>query len=252
MNPYSVLGIKPGASKDEVRKAYRKLAMKHHPDRGGDVLEFQKIQTAYDQIMNDEVSEHGADGAGGFSRPNGFDFGDIGSIFTNFNQTRFSQVKNVRIQLTLQEAYMGAEKFIKTDQGMHRLNIPAGVKQGTRYAIHSDSNSKISVVIHVQLKQGNHALVNGVLHTVVSVDYAEAITGTTKILQTLEGKSIKITVPPLKTTKPLRLKSLGWPDAATGNKGDLMVTVETVYPDLPEHKIKEIQNFIKEVTNEHT
>ena len=46
MDPYKVLGVKQGASEEEVKKAYRKQAMKHHPDKGGDPEKFKEIQGA--------------------------------------------------------------------------------------------------------------------------------------------------------------------------------------------------------------
>jgi len=49
-NPYTVLGLKPGASEEEVKKAYRTLSLKHHPDRGGDEEKFKKINSAYEAI----------------------------------------------------------------------------------------------------------------------------------------------------------------------------------------------------------
>ena len=52
MDPYKDLGIQRGASDEEVKKAYRKLAMKHHPDKGGDPEQFKKVQGAYD-ILSD-------------------------------------------------------------------------------------------------------------------------------------------------------------------------------------------------------
>nr|CCC94404.1 unnamed protein product [Trypanosoma congolense IL3000] len=52
-NPYSVLGVKQGASKDEIKKAYRVLARKHHPDApGGSHEKFQEIQMAYEQVKS--------------------------------------------------------------------------------------------------------------------------------------------------------------------------------------------------------
>ena len=52
MDPYQTLGIQKGASDEEVKKAYRKLAREHHPDKGGDAEKFKKIQGAY-EILSD-------------------------------------------------------------------------------------------------------------------------------------------------------------------------------------------------------
>jgi DnaJ-class molecular chaperone len=52
-DPYQTLGIQKGASESEVKKAYRKLAMVNHPDKGGDPEQFKKIQGAYD-ILSDQ------------------------------------------------------------------------------------------------------------------------------------------------------------------------------------------------------
>lgn len=50
LNPYSVLGISVNASKDEVKRAYRKLARKHHPDNGGNREEYEKVCKAFEMI----------------------------------------------------------------------------------------------------------------------------------------------------------------------------------------------------------
>ena len=50
MNYYETLGVNEGADQDEIKKAYKKLAMKHHPDRGGDEKTFQSISQAYDTL----------------------------------------------------------------------------------------------------------------------------------------------------------------------------------------------------------
>jgi molecular chaperone DnaJ len=78
---YQILGISRGASPDEIKQAYRKLAHKHHPDKGGDEKKFKEINEAY-QILSDKdkksqydnfgsVNENGS-GQGGFE---GWDFG---------------------------------------------------------------------------------------------------------------------------------------------------------------------------------
>jgi DnaJ-class molecular chaperone len=51
---YNILGISKGASTDEIKSAYKKLALKNHPDRGGNKDTFQKIQQAYEVLSDDK------------------------------------------------------------------------------------------------------------------------------------------------------------------------------------------------------
>ena len=52
MDHYTTLGVSKTATPDEIKKAYRKLASQHHPDKGGDTAKFQQIQTAYDTLID--------------------------------------------------------------------------------------------------------------------------------------------------------------------------------------------------------
>ena len=52
MDHYATLGVAKNATPDDIKKAYRKLASKHHPDKGGDTATFQKIEEAY-RILSD-------------------------------------------------------------------------------------------------------------------------------------------------------------------------------------------------------
>ncbi len=90
---YDILGVSKNASKEDVKKAYRKLAHKHHPDKGGDEAKFKKVNEAYQVLSNDKKREQydmfgkagPSSGFGGFSGGGGFsssDFGfDVGDIF---------------------------------------------------------------------------------------------------------------------------------------------------------------------------
>lgn len=77
-NPYTILGLKYNASKEDVKKAYRKLAHIYHPDKStGDPKEFMEISEAYRIIMKEEKQEYSYDNGRGFS------YEDIKSILTN-------------------------------------------------------------------------------------------------------------------------------------------------------------------------
>ena len=72
---YAILGVSREASQEEIKKAYRKLALKTHPDRGGDEEEFKAISEAYDVLSDPEkkraYDQFGADGLGGGGGPGG-------------------------------------------------------------------------------------------------------------------------------------------------------------------------------------
>ena len=70
-DPHQLLGVKPGASPEELKAAYRKQAMKYHPDRGGDPDKFKQISEAYSRLSSGEGSSSGfgggfGGGGGGF------------------------------------------------------------------------------------------------------------------------------------------------------------------------------------------
>ncbi len=148
---YKILGVEKNASADEIKRAFKKLAMQHHPDRpGGDEAKFKEINEAY-QVLGDadkrsRYDQYGSDfeqqggfgqgmnwedfmraargqGGGGFSS-GGFDFGgvDLGDIFgemfgfgggrSSGRRARRGQDIQVDIQLDFKEAAFGLEKEI--------------------------------------------------------------------------------------------------------------------------------------------
>ena len=84
MDYYSTLGVGKNATDDDIKKAYRKLAMKHHPDRGGDESTFKKISEAYD-VLSDPQKKQIVDLGGdpkNQSNGNSFNQGPLNSILT--------------------------------------------------------------------------------------------------------------------------------------------------------------------------
>ena len=95
---YDTLGVAPDATIGEIKKAYRKLALIHHPDKGGDENTFKKITAAYEMLKDDEkrkmydnFGKDGLRGASGISPDifaHLFNNSPFGGIFNMFNQMR--------------------------------------------------------------------------------------------------------------------------------------------------------------------
>src|SRR6185312_358046 len=98
---YEILGVGKDASPDEIKKAFRRAAVEHHPDRGGDEAKFKEINEAYEVLKDeskrkryDQFGHAGVGGSRGFEGFSGygqgqnvnFDFGDLGlgDIFSSF------------------------------------------------------------------------------------------------------------------------------------------------------------------------
>jgi molecular chaperone DnaJ len=142
---YEVLGVKKDASPDEIKKAYRRLAVQHHPDKeGGDETKFKEASEAYDVLKDsqkrqryDQFGHAGVGGSSGGSSSGGnpfegfggqnvhFDFGDggLGDIFSQFfgggassrQAPRRGRDIEISLQLSFEEAVFGVEHKIELD-----------------------------------------------------------------------------------------------------------------------------------------
>jgi len=93
-NPHQILGIDPSASEDEIKKAYRKLAMKYHPDKGGDEEKFKQISEAY-SILTDPEKKREYEASQRGPQFGGFGFEDI---FESFFGGRRQQRRTAHVQ----------------------------------------------------------------------------------------------------------------------------------------------------------
>ena len=144
---YATLGVARTASADEIKRAFRKLASQHHPDKGGDTARFQQIQAAYD-VLGDAAKRQQYDnpqpfggqnpfGQHGFnfdfsSGPGGFNFQDI---FSAFNQHAYQQPQrrgHVRMSLwiRLSDVAQGGRRPVALGNHTVEIDIPLGINDG--------------------------------------------------------------------------------------------------------------------------
>jgi len=138
---YKILGVDKSASKEDIKKAFRKLAHEHHPDKGGNAEKFKEISEAYTVLSDDskraQYDQFGTTGPSGFgggqgggfnAQDFGFDFSgfqngqnfefDLGDIFGDFfvggrSTTRKGKDISIDLDLTFAESVFGVQKKIR-------------------------------------------------------------------------------------------------------------------------------------------
>ena len=140
MDHYQILGVSKDASQQDIKKAYRKLAMKHHPDKGGDEQKFKQIQAAY-SVLSDPDKRAQYDNPNPFEQFGGDPFGQgspFGDIFSEIFGGGFRRQQPQRnpdgrmdLNISLLQAYKGTNVVVNTGYATLDVTIPQGVKDGS-------------------------------------------------------------------------------------------------------------------------
>lgn len=151
-SPYEVLGVDKKASADDIKKAYRKLAQKFHPDKNaGDKeaeVKFKEIQAAYETLsdpnkrrQNDNPQAHGQ-------------FTDMNSMFRAMHEhMQANMVPEIRTTVPIIEAFKGFTMNVNINGKLDTVKIPAGVPNGVRGQFELSDGKPIFVT--VQFQQSN-------------------------------------------------------------------------------------------------
>jgi curved DNA-binding protein len=253
MDYYSTLGVNRTASQEEIKKAYRGLAMKHHPDSGGDANKFKEIEEAYRTLSDPEkkqIFDLGGDPNNNNSGMGGFEFhsGNFEDIFRNFGfggrpRQRQNQSISISVVITLEEVLTGKtlDAELSLPGGTRKLiniNIPAGVENGQQIKYPQMGSQTIAglppgdLIVGIQIQ--GHTVFYRERQNIFcdrKISLTDAVLGTTLDVVTLDKKHLSITVPAgTQSDTMLNCKGEGLPYMRSGQRGNLFIRIKIEIP----------------------
>jgi curved DNA-binding protein len=226
---YQTLGVGETASPEEIKKAYRSLANKHHPDKGGDQARFKDISVANDILSDpqkraeyDQQRQYGGGQQFHFNTGNpfggGHPFGDMfgqggnpfGDIFGHMRSQQIRRNRDLNIQCTVSfiDSFHGKqlEANYQLPSGRNQnvaINVPAGIRHGDtiRYSGLGDDSfqgfarGNLNVTILVQPDPIYRRQDDDVYMT-VDITPIEAMIGCRKTIRTLTGQTMDLDIRP--------------------------------------------------------
>jgi DnaJ-class molecular chaperone len=269
MDYYSILGVPKNASEKELKKAYKKASMQHHPDRGGNEEEFKKVNEAYSTLKDPQkrASYDNPQPQHTFNRGNmqGHPFEDIFSGF-GFGAQRGRQRRNsdvtIALNLDLKDVLTGKNLTTRYRLANNRIkeadiDIPIGVPDGVGIQFRGLGDDTIpgvppgDLIVRVKIKNPpGWSRTGNDLKTSVFITIFDCLLGGSVELVTLDGKRIRITIP--RGTQPgaiFNVASHGIRDMQLGTRGNLFVEIKPIVPDIKNENILQDIERIKNALN---
>ncbi len=276
---YEILGVSKSASDDEIKKAYRKLAIKYHPDKNPgnkeaeekfkevseahEVLSDKQKRARYDQFGHAGVGGAASGGGNPFSGGsfNGqefnFNFGGAGgfddilnSIFGFGGQRRPTSGADYRttVVLTFEEAVFGTTKVVPADGKDLKVKIPAGIDDGMSIRINNKGGAapkggqRGDLYVFVRVKPHKHLTREGnIILSERRISMVDAALGTEVDVETVDG-NVRMKVPAgTQSGTPFKLSGHGVPlMRSDGDRGPHIVTIIVETPKNLTKRQKEI------------
>jgi len=269
MDYYKLLGVNRNATPEEIKKAYRKLAMQHHPDRGGDHTTFANINSAYDVLSNSDKKNAYDNPQPNFNNQQHYNpFGGtpfdhiFGQGFAQQRQTPRNRDITIQANIELVDVLTGKNLIIQYQLSSGKLetvtvDVPAGAKHGDtiQYEGLGDNGhpryprGNLHVRIKVN-KTKNWERDQDNLFTKKVVNVFDLLLGCVIIIETLDNKQLELRIP--QGTKPgikFSIPGYGIPNMHTRQRGIMFVTIDAEIPKITDQhvldKIQQIKNEIQ-------
>lgn len=263
MDYYSILGVTNSANQDEIKRAYRKLAMQHHPDKGGDEAKFKQINEAY-SVLGDPAQRAQYDSpqpqvrfrAGDF---NNDPFSDMMSQMFGGRMRRNPDI-TIAAKIDLVDSLIGkkliaAYRLRSGREETVNIDVPAGARHGDTIRFNGLGDDvmpgqrgnlfvKIQILPHPVWRREDDDL-----YAKQNVNALDLILGCSIIVNTVEGRQLELKIP--KSTRSgtvFGISDYGAPNVHTGRRGKIFLTIEAEIPKIDDeetlNKIREIRNAI--------
>ena len=238
---YAALGVARNATQDEIKRAFRKLASQHHPDKGGDTHKFQEIQAAYDTLGDAAKRQRYDTPAPQFQNFGGgpqFNMNDIFSqMFGGGFGPQHPRRNHMRMSLwiTLKDVATGGHRQVAVGsmagQSTIEIDIPRGINDGDMVQYQGLAPGGQDLVIEFRVHP--HPMFRRD-ELNLTVDHRcsvwEMILGGDTTVTNLDGNQLVVSIPPLTDNgTTLRLRGRGLEDRK-GNQGDLFVKLQAQLP----------------------
>jgi curved DNA-binding protein len=245
MDYYKTLGVERSASPDEIKKAYRKMAAKHHPDRGGNKEDFQKVEEAYRNLSDPNLKQqHDNPNPFGDSNPFGgggfhFNFGGgnpFDDIFQHFHRQHQQQqrIYTVAVAVTLEQVARGSTETIQvgTPHGVKtfQIKVPQSVEHGQRIRYDGLMTDGVLQVEFRILPHQTYERRGLDLYSKIEVSIYDLLLGTSVRFKTIWGTEMDVNIPPkLKPGSTMRMAGHGLVHSTM--KGNQFLLIEATMPD---------------------
>jgi len=273
MDHYTSLGLHKSASEKEIKTAFRRLAAKHHPDKGGDHKEFIRIKEAY-EVLSDPQKRQQYDNPQpqwnqqrpGFGYDNvNVDIQDIfGNMFRNGaqgnpfqNPPKRNKDITIAAKITLEDVLNGKNLIASYALRSGKketvdIEIPPGMKDGDiiRYSglgddilqmQRGDLHVKIQILNDVNwMREGIH------LYREYKINALDLIVGTSIIVDTIDGRQLNLKIPPgTQTNGRFNIAQHGLPNRKNGTRGNAYIIVSAIIPKIKNSAVLQYVKSIK-------